>query len=43
MTVVNLIEELQNLPLDAEVFLSDDEFRCYDVDYDKDKNRVIIS
>lgn len=35
MTVVKLIEKLQNLPLDAEILLKDqmdNEFRLYDVD-----------
>lgn len=44
MTVVKLIEKLQNLPLDAEILLKDqmdNEFRLYDVDLVD--NKVILS
>lgn len=44
MTVVKLIEKLQNLPLDVEILLKDqmdNEFRLYDVDLVD--NKVILS
>lgn len=46
MTVVKLIEELQNLPLDAEVICSDqfgNRFRLYDVVYLEGEDKVELS